>query len=81
MTLRTYGHDTPRRHVVKQENYSGLHSAPDQEQGGTYIRFYETVILTNWGRLTRIKHASIPLYAPFSSRITLPWPPSSAVLS
>jgi len=48
MTLRTYGLDIPQRDVVKQENHSDLHYVLDQEQGGTYIKFYEMFTLTNW---------------------------------
>lgn len=47
MTLRTYDHGTPQRYVVEQANYSGLHYAPDQEQGDTCIKFYEVVIHTD----------------------------------
>ncbi len=59
-TLRTYGHYISRRDVVKQENYSGLHYAPDQERGDTYIRFYEMFTLTNWGRSLASSMRSFP---------------------
>lgn len=60
MTLRTYGLDIPQKDVVKQENYSDLHYAPDQEQGDTYVRFYEMFSLTDWGHSLASSMRSFP---------------------
>lgn len=64
-TLRTYGPDIPQRDVVKQDNYSDLHYAPDQEQGDTYIKFYEMFAKLGCRHLLASSMRSSPCMPPF----------------